>query len=184
MEETEHTYFSAFLLVTKAINSSLDLSEVLRLIVQKTCETTGSKGCTLMLLDEAGETLEVKSAYGLSDDYIRKGRLSADKSISDTLKGEPVIIEDAPSDLRLQYPQEAKREGIASIISIPIILRKRIVGVLRLYTSVPCRFSEDDIDFLSAIGMQCGIAIENARMYERVRANNGKGVTSLTSSVE
>ena len=184
MEETEHTYFSAFLLITKAINSSLDLSEVLRLIVQNTCETTGSKGCTLMLLDEAGETLEVKLSYGLSDHYIGKGPLSADKSISDTLKGKPVIIEDATSDPRLQYPQEAKREGIASIISVPIIFRERIMGVLRLYTSVPCRFSEDDIDFLSAIGMQSGLAIENARRYERVRSNCGKGIASSASRVE
>jgi GAF domain-containing protein len=184
MEETEHTYFSAFLLIAKAINSSLDLNEVLRLIVQNTCETTGSKGCTLMLLDERGEKLEVKSSYGLSDHYIGKGPLSADRSISDTLKGMPVIIEDAPSDARLQYPQEAKREGIASIVSVPIIFRERIMGVLRLYTSVPCRFSEDDIDFLSAIGMQGGLAIENARRHERVRSNCGKGIASSASGLE
>lgn len=178
MKETEHTYFSAFLLITKAINSSLDLSEVFHLIVKNTCETTASKGCTLMLLDEKGEKLEVKSSYGLSDHYIGKGPLSADRSISDTLKGKPVIIEDATSDPRLQYPQEANQEGIASVISVPIILRERTIGALRLYTSVPCRFSEDDIDFLCAIGMQSGIAIENARTYERVQSNYGNAATS------
>lgn len=184
MKETEHAYFSAFLLITKAINSSLVLNEVLRLIVQKTCETTGSKGCTLMLLDEAGETLEVKSSYGLSDHYIGKGPLSADRSISDTLRGEPVVIEDAPSDPRLQYPQEAKREGIASIISVPIIFRERIMGVLRLYTSVPCRFSEDDIEFVSAIGMQSGFAIENAKMYERVKSDYEGRIISPSLAAE
>ena len=184
MEEGEYTYFSAFMHITKAISASLDLKEVLHLIVKKACETTGSKGCTLMLLDDKGERLEVNSSYGLSDHYIGKGPLSADKSISDTLKGKPVIIEDATSDPRLQYPGEAKREGIASIISVPIILREKIIGALRLYTSVPCRFSEDDIDFLSAIAMQSGIAIENARRYERVRSNYGKGVASSASSLE
>lgn len=184
MKETEHTYLSAFMHITKAISSSLDLKEVLHLIVKNTCETTGSKGCTLMLLDESGEKLEVKASYGLSDNYTGKGPLSADRSISDTLKGKPVIIEDATSDPRVQYPQEARKEKIASIISVPIILRERTIGALRLYTSVPCQFSEDDIDFLSAIAMQSGLAIENARMYERVRSNYGKTTASSSSTLE
>ncbi len=184
MKETEYTYLSAFIRIIRAISSSLDLKEVLHLIVKSTCETTGSKGCTLMLLDEKGERLEVKSSYGLSDQYIGKGPLSADKSISDTLKGKPVIIEDATRDPRVQYPQEAKKEGIASIVSVPINLRGRIFGVLRLYTSVPCRFTDDDIDFLSAIAMQSGLAIENAKMYEYVKVNYEKLMTSPSPFME
>jgi transposase len=104
----------------------------------------------------------------LSDQYVVKGPLSADKSISETLLGKPVIIEDAASDPRVQYPKEAKREGIASIISVPILLRGRTLGVLRLYTPVPCKFTEDDVEFLSAIANQSGLAIESAKMYEQV----------------
>jgi GAF domain-containing protein len=178
MKEIEYPYLSAFMHITRAISSSLDLKEVLHLVVKSTCETTGSKGCALMLLDEKGEMLEVTSSYGLSDQYLLKGPLSADRSISDTLKGKPVIIEDASSDPRVQYPQEAKKEGIASVISVPINLRDRIIGVLRLYTSVPCRFSQDDIDFLSAIAMQSGLAIENAKMYEHVKGNYEKLMAS------
>ncbi|MDO9123150.1 MAG: GAF domain-containing protein, partial [Deltaproteobacteria bacterium] len=111
MKESEYPYLLAFMQITREISSSLDLKGVLHLIVKSTCETTGSKGCTLMLLDEKGERLEVKASFGLSDQYVGKGPLSADRSISDTLKGEPVIIEDATSDPRVQYPQEAKREG-------------------------------------------------------------------------
>ncbi len=178
MKESEFTYLSAFTNIARAISSSLDVKEVLHLIVKSTCETSGSKGCTLLLLDEKGERLEVKSSYGLSDGYIGKGPLSADKSISDTLKGKPVIIEDAASDSRVQYPQEAKKEGIASIVSVPIIIGSRIIGVLRLYTSVPCRFTDDDIDFLSAIAMQSGLAIENAKMYEHMKASYEKLIAS------
>ena len=178
MKETEYTYLSAFINITREISSSLELQEVLDQIVKSTCETTGSKGCALMLLDEAGQRLEVKSSYGLSDQYIKKGPLSADRSIFDTLKGKPVIIEDATSDPRVQYPQEAKREGIASIVSLPIILRKKVIGVLRLYTSIPCRFAQDDIDFLCAIAMQSGLAIGNANTYEHARMDCEKQVVS------
>ena len=184
MKETDHTYLSAFINITRAISSSLEFQEVLNQIVKSTCETTGSKGCTLMLLDEEGGKLEVKSSYGLSDQYIRKGPLSADKSIIDTLKGKPVIIEDATSDPRLQYPLEAKREGIASVIPLPVILRARVIGALRLYTSVPCKFTQDDIDFLSAIAMQAGLAIENAKMYEHVKMDYKKLISSASKTAE
>ena len=184
MKKTEYTYLSAFVNIARAMNSSLELQEVLHQIVKSTCEVTGSKGCTLMLLDERGEHLKVESSYGLSDQYVRKGPLSADKSIFDTLKGKPVIIEDAASDPRVQYPLEAKQEGIASIVSLPIILRERVVGVLRLYTAVPCRFAEDDIDFLSAVAMQSGLAIENARMYEHLRMDYKKRMPSSCATAE
>jgi GAF domain-containing protein len=178
MNDSEKTYLSAFIKITRAISSSIDLQEVLHLIVKSTCEITGSKGCTLMLLDGEGERFEVKSTYGLSDQYVGKGPVSADKSISDTLKGKPVIIENATSDPRVQYPHEAKKEGIASIVSVPIVLRKRIMGALRLYTSIPCRFTQDDIDFLSAIAIQSGLALENARTYEQAKSNYEKRTIS------
>lgn len=178
MKEPEYTYLSAFMNITKAISSSLELQNVFDQIVRSTCETTGSKGCTLLLLDEGAERLELRSFYGLSDQYVRKGPLSADKSISDTLKGETVIIEDATSDPRVQYPEEAKREGISSVVSLPIIIRERVIGALRLYTSIPCRFTRDDIDFLCAIAMQSGLAIENAMMYEHVKAGHEKRMAS------
>ncbi len=171
MKESEYTYLSAFMKITRAISSSLDLKEVLHLIVKNTCETTGSKGCTLMLLDEKGQRLEVRASFGLSDQYVAKGPVSADKSISDTLRGEPIIIEDVASDPRAQYPREAKKEGIASIVSIPIGLRGRIIGVFRLYTPVPCKFTQDDIQFLVAVAEQSGIAIENAKAYQHVKMN-------------
>ena len=184
MKETEYTYLSAFIRIIRAISSSLDLNEVLQLIVKSTCEMTGSKGCALMLLDEENQRLEVKSYYGLSDQYIEKGPISSDRSISDTLKGKPIIIEDATSDPKVQYPQEAKQEGIASIVSLPIVLRERVIGVLRLYTPVPCRFTTDDIDFLFAIAIQSGLAIENAKMYEHVKANYEKLMASPSSITE
>jgi signal transduction protein with GAF and PtsI domain len=64
VKETEHTYLLAFINISRTISSTLELQEVLNRIVRCTCETTGSKGCTLMLLDEEDERLEVKSSYG------------------------------------------------------------------------------------------------------------------------
>lgn len=172
MGRTDSPYLLALMRIIKTISSSRDLKEVLSLITKSTCEMTGSKGCTLMLLNEKDQSLEIKSSFGLSPHYVGKGPVSADRSISDTLKGKTIIIEDAARDPRIQYPEEAKQEGIASIISVPMILRGAIIGVLRLYTSVPCRFTEEDIDFLSALAIQSGLAIENARLHELLKAKS------------
>ncbi len=178
MKETEYIYLSAFIHITRAMISTLDIEEVLHQIVKSTCDITCSKGCSLMLLDEKAERLEIKSSYGLSDQYVRKGPVSAEKSLSDTLMGKPIVIEDAIRDPRVQYPEEAKREGIASIVSVPILLRDRIIGALRLYTAVPCRFTEDDIEFLTAIAAQSGLAIEHAMMYKHLKAVSGTQMAS------
>ncbi len=181
MKDSEYTYYSAFIEITKAISSSLDLETILHSIVRSVSKITDSKGCTLMLLDEKGEILEVKSFYGLSEQYVRKGPVVADRSIADTLTGKPVIIRDATSDPRTQYPQEARREGIASIVSVPIMLREKSIGVLRLYTSVPCRFTEDDIHFLCAVAAQSGLAIENAKVYEDLKSHSAHRVSHSPS---
>ena len=182
MKETEYTYLSAFIHITRAIISTVDIKEVLHQIVKSTCEITCSKGCSLVLLDEKAERLEIKSSYGLSDRYVQKGPLFAEKSLSDTLEGKSIIIEDATRDPRVQYPDEAKREGIASIVSVPVTLRDRIIGALRLYTAVPCRFTEDDIEFLTAIAVQSGLAIEHAMMYEHRKATYAKEVASSSTA--
>jgi len=161
MDEIDSTYLLAFSRITKAISSSPDLREVPHLIVKTICETTGSKGCTLMLLDERERRLEVKSSFGLSDRYLQKGPLLSDRSIAGGLNGDTVIIEDATRDTRVQYPEEARLEGIASIVSIPIVQCRRIIGALRLYTSVPCKFSQEDIVFLSAVAVLSGFTVGN-----------------------
>ncbi len=182
MKDNEYTYFSAFLQISKAISSSIEFETVLHLIVKSLCDITDSKGCTLMLLDEQGQRLELKAFYGLSEQYLKKGPVAADKSIADALKGEPVIIEDATSDPRVQYPEEARREGIASIVSVPIILRGKSTGVLRLYTSVACQFTEDDVQFLSAVALQSGLAIENAKIHQELKSSYQRGAASYLTS--
>lgn len=85
---------------------------------------------------------------------------------------------------RVQYFREGRQEGIASIVSFPIILRERIFGVLRLYISIPYRFIQDNIDFLSAVAKQSGLVIENAKMYEHAKSNYKKMMAAPPSAQE
>jgi len=89
------------------------------------------------------------------------GAVSADKSISEALEGKSVAVLDATEDERIQYREEVKREGIASILSVPIMLRGQIIGVIRVCTGEPRQFTENDIYFVSAVANLGAIALEN-----------------------
>jgi GAF domain-containing protein len=95
--------------------------------------------------------------------------VSADKSISEALEGKPVAVLDVTEDERIQYREQAKKEGITSILSAPMMLREEIIGVIRVYTAEPYRFTMDDIYFVGAVANLGAIALENIRLYESVQ---------------
>jgi FixJ family two-component response regulator len=153
-----------------AISSTLNLKQILDLIVQGVVKVMKVKGSTLSLLDKNREKLRVFAYDGLSRDYVDKGPLDASKSIGNTIMdGKHVWVEDASTDPKVQYPVEAMREGIASILSVPLVVRNKVTGALRVYTSEPREFSEEEIRFLYGFAEQVALAIENARSYEDVK---------------
>ena len=162
-------YFRALHQVTTAILSTLDSREVVELIIDKVREMTGVEGCCLRLLREPTGELELVAAKGLSERYLKKGPLHADRSIRETLEGEPVLIADAASDPRIEYPAAIAEEGIRSLLSVPIIARERVIGALRLYSREPRDYGEEEVAFLSALAEIAGIAIMNAKLYERTQ---------------
>ncbi len=172
MEIQEIKYFKMFRDVCKVVNSTLDLEKVLKLITENVVSTLNIKACTIFLLDRARQRLEVSASYGLNEAYLKKGPLDADKSIADTLNGKSILIDDATNDPRIQYPEAAKREGIASILSVPIPVKGKIIGVLRIYTSRLRQFSDDESEFISGLAEMGGIAIDNARMYHLLKAEH------------
>lgn len=172
MENKGKSYFKLFRDTCKIINSSLNLSEVLNLITKNVVAVLNVKACTVFLWDRKQSTLEVRATYGLNESYLKKGPIDADKSITETLQGEPVLIRDTSNDSRVQYPDEAKKEGIASIFSVPISVKHQIIGVLRIYLSEMKDFSEDEIEFITGLADMGGIAIDNARMYDHLKTDH------------
>jgi GAF domain-containing protein len=167
MERKEIAYFRIFHEVSRAILSVLDSKEVLRLIVKRIVPAMKLKAASLRLLNEKTNDLELAASRLLSKKYLRKGPLNADKSVPEVLKGKPVLIIDAQNDPRIQCRKEKAEEGIASILCIPVQIHNKVIGMLRLYTSSPRSFTEEEIEFASALGEMAGLAIINARMYEK-----------------
>jgi PAS domain S-box-containing protein len=155
--------------ISKAISSTLDIHQVLDMIVKKIPSIMQTKAATIRLLDASGKKLELVASHGLSEKYLNRGPVDAEESISFALEGKPVAIYDVTTDSRIVYRDEAKEEGIKSMLVVPVVVRRKIIGIMRLLTDEHRNFSQDEIDFAAALAEQGGIAIENARMYEKVR---------------
>ena len=151
MKNKELQYFKLFRDVCKVINYSLDLKEVLILITENIVKLINVKACTIFLLDKSRNKLDASASHGLSEAYLRKGPLDADKSIAETLNGQIVLILDTANDSRVQYPEEAIKEGIPSVLSVPITIKGQIIGVLRIYTDEQRNFSDDEYKPISGL---------------------------------
>lgn len=168
---THKDYYTALYQAALAFSYSLDLSEVLPSIVKSITEAMQIKGCGIRLLDPRTGQLQIAAIYGLSNDYIAKGPVELANSPidSEAMSGKPVIIPDIGTDSRFQYKEAAKREGIVSVLCVPLEVRGEAIGVLRVYTSEPRSFHEDDIQFLSVLASLAALAISNANLYESLK---------------
>ncbi len=155
--------------VSKAINSALDVKKVLHLLVKTATTALDIKAAAVRLMDEKRQMMELVASYGLSDRYITKGPVGVDKSITEAMTGKAVSIYDVAQDPRATYPKEAAEEGIKSILSVPISFKGNVMGVMRIYTSEPRDFSDDEITFISSLAEQAALAMENARLYQKLK---------------
>jgi GAF domain-containing protein len=188
MNSMEGTYCRSVCEAAVALSSTHSPDMLFRNLVQTVAITLGAKGCALMLFSPNKKRLFHINAYGLSKRHIKKGPVLANKSISEALEGNIVAVSNIAEDERIEYREEAEREGISSILSIPMTLRGDVIGVIRIYTTEPHEFTEDDKYFVSAVASLAAVALENARWYKSVKQNNAKlkkellEITSLLNS--
>ncbi len=163
----EH-YYQALYDIATEVNSMRTPDGVLRAMVAGVAKSLEAKACSIMLLTPDHKELLHTAAYGLSRDYVQKGVVLTAKSMAETLAGKPVAIIDATHDERVQYREAQEKEGIASILSVPIRLRGEIIGVMRVYTAEPRQFDADDIYFVDGVSDLGAILLENAQLYDTI----------------
>lgn len=158
-----------FLKLAASISSSLDVKTVLQTLTEDIAKSLDVKAASVRLLDDDKRTLKLVASFGLSEKYLSKGPISAEKSIALALKGKPVVVKNAFSDDGVQYKKEKQEEGIVSILCVPIKSKDDVIGVLRLYCDRHREFTEDEIILVTALAYQGGLAIQNACLYLMVQ---------------
>lgn len=168
----EKDYFRTFCKVSKAFGSTLSKEKLLDLIVESAIDTMDAKAACLFLADEKHDIFVPTAQKGLSDNYLHAKPLRAKSIVQAVLKGGYLAIRDATSDPRVENHEAKKAEGIASILDVPVMVRDKVIGVLALYTATVRDFSSEEIEFLTALAEQGGMAIQQARLLERIQKNS------------
>jgi len=158
--------------ISRTIVSDYYLKEILQLIVTMTAQVMGSKICSIMLLDEKKQELVIAATQALSQEYIRKQNLKVGQSVTGKVVTEkrPLVVRDVRKEPGYTYPEIAKREGLVSMLSVPMMIKERVIGVINSYTQREYSFSGEEIGILQAIANQAAVAIENTRLDEEILA--------------
>jgi len=167
--EQKASRLSALSEISRTITSDLYLEEILQLIVAMTAETMNFKICSIMLLDENKEELVIKATQSKSRAYTKKPNVKLTESVAGraVIEGRPITIRDVRKTPGYQYPDIAKKEGLCSLISLPLMVKKDIIGVLNCYTATPHEFTEEEINLCTALANQAAISIHNAKLVVR-----------------
>ncbi|MDY6916531.1 MAG: GAF domain-containing sensor histidine kinase [Chloroflexota bacterium] len=161
-------YLQVLFEAAKRISSPLSTDEVLQAIVENTAHAITAKGCSLLLLSPNKERLMQSATYGLSDRYVKKRFFSTDTSLSQALKGQPVQTVNAAQKVKVQYQVQDKKEGIVSILTVPVILNDDVIGVMRVYTSEPRQFTGEEIDFVEGVASLGALALQKAWLHDTI----------------
>jgi len=156
--------------VSRTINSALNLDEVLQIITREACELMQAKMCSLMMLDETRVWLDLRASFGAGEAYVNKPRLNAQESLIGAVvrRKRPIHVENVQTSSRFQHVDVARQEGLVSLVSAPMMFAGEAIGALNVYTGKTYHYSDEEIRILSAFAELSAIAIEKARLYERV----------------
>ncbi len=158
--------YETLIKISRSLSRSKDPEKIIQMTVESIKTAFDIKGCALFLVNMQSKELEVAASTGLSAEYLNKGKVSVLRSIAESLEDGPVAVYDVSDDPRIQYPEAAKKEGIASILSVPIFVGDAAIGAIRVYTAEKWEFTLDDVNFVQALAQIAGILIEMSRLYK------------------
>jgi len=154
-----------FLKLAASISESLDVKTILQAMTQDLVKSLRLKAAAVQLLDEDRRTLKRVACFGLSEKYLNKGPILADKNMAEALKGKTVNIKNVLTNTGIQYKKEKEEEGIISMLYVPVKSKEEVIGVLIIYSGRQREFMEDEILLVTALAYQGGLAISNACAY-------------------
>ena len=155
--------------VSETVASSRLLEDVLQLIVTMTAQLMSSKISSIMLVDQDSGELRIAATQSLSEAYRRKPPLKIGQSMSGRAVKEqrPIYVPDVTAEGSYFYRDLAKQEGLHSLLTVPMLMKERIIGVINVYTSTHYVFSDEEVKTLQSIANQAAVAIEHTRLMEK-----------------
>lgn len=157
--------------ISEAITSDTYLDDILRLIVVVTAKVMGSNICSLMLVNEQSGELEIRATQAVSEAYLRKPPVRMGQGISGMAAAENRAIDcrDVKEDPNFVNKEVAVKENLCSLLSMPMTVKGRVVGVINCYTSVPHEFTGEEKTILATVANQAAMVIENTNLVMKAK---------------
>ncbi len=163
-------FLESLVQVGQIINSTLGVDEALQVITREARNLLQAKMCSLMMVDETGEWLDLRACHGAGERYRSKPRLSVAESFAGIVvrRCKPMQVENVQMSGRYQNISLAREEHLVSLLSVPLLYGGRATGTLNVYTGEPHTFSDEEVRVLSAFAELSALTLEKARLYERL----------------
>ena len=157
--------------ISKAISSDLYLEDILKLIVTVTAEVMNSRICSLMLLDDKKQYLDIRATQSISEEYIGKKPLAKSEGVAwkVVLQNKPIVVPDVTKEPEYKYKDIAVKEKLVSLLCVPLAVKGKVIGVLNCYTSEPHKFTPTEVNVLTSVANQAAIAIENTELMVKTK---------------
>lgn len=161
----------ALTLISKAITSDQYIEDILRLIVLVTAEVMNSNVCALWLLDEKNKTLTIRATQSINSEYIKERSLKLGEGIVGYVAQEnkPYVAADVLEDAKFKEKELARKMGLVSMLSVPMSVRDRIIGVINCYTSKPHEFTDTEKNLFTTVANQAAVAIFNMELMVQTK---------------
>lgn len=168
---SEKEYLSTLNKISRAITSDLYLEDILKLIVNLTANVMKAKICSVWLIDNGGKELTIRATQALSQEYLKERALKVGEGIVGLVaqEKEPVVIPDVSKDKRYKEKKLASKEGLVSMLSVPMMVKDKVIGVINVYTVKEYKFTKSDIHLLSVVANQAAVAIENTELIVKTK---------------
>ena len=168
---SEKEYLSTLNKISQAITSDLYLDDILKLIVNLTAGVMRVKICAVWLLNKDTDELTIRATQAMSKEYLKERAIKFGEGIVGSVakKKEPIIIPDIARDESYKEKELAKKEGLVAMLSVPMMVKDKVIGVINVYTVKSYDFTKSDIDLLSAVANQAAVAIENTQLMVKTK---------------
>lgn len=157
--------------ISRAIVSDLYLEDILKLIVTLTANVMKAKVCNVWLIDEKKQEFNIKATQSMHQEYFNKRTIKLNEGVVGLVAKEKKakIIFDVLKEERYKEKKLARKEGLVSMASIPMMVKDKVIGVLNVYTNKPYKFSKAEVILLSTIANQAAVAIEKTELIVRTK---------------
>ncbi|MCD6274363.1 MAG: GAF and ANTAR domain-containing protein [Deltaproteobacteria bacterium] len=172
--DTYDKYIKAITDISRAITSDQYLEDILKLIVMVTAKVTGFEICSLWLADKSvyPKKIHLKATQAIEPEYVKNRSLNQVEGVVGFVAthNQPLVVPDVLKEPRFKEKEMARKLGLVSMLSIPLEVKEdKVIGVLNCFTVETHKFSQAEINLITAVANQAAIAIMNTELMVKTK---------------